>query len=54
MKIGDEVIIHGFIDDIRNNTIIIRNDGCCFKIVKSEVYRIERNDISQTELIATE
>ena len=37
MKIGDEVYVHGFIDEIRQDTIIIRNDGGYFGIVPSEV-----------------
>lgn len=27
MKIGDEVYVHGYIDEIRNDTVIIRNAG---------------------------
>lgn len=27
MKIGDEVYVHGYIDEIRKDTIIIRNEG---------------------------
>ena len=37
MKIGDEVYVHGFIDEIRQDTIIIRNDGGYFGTVPSEV-----------------
>lgn len=37
MKIGDEVYVHGFIDEIRNDVIIIRNDGGYFGTVPSEV-----------------
>lgn len=37
MKIGDEVYIHGYVDEIRNDTIIIRNDGGYFGTVASEI-----------------
>ena len=37
MKIGDEVYVHGYIDEIRQDTVIIRNDGGYFGTVPSEV-----------------
>lgn len=37
MKIGDEVYIHGYIDEIRKDTVIIRNNGGYFGTVPSEV-----------------
>lgn len=37
MKIGDEVSIHGFVDEIRKDTVIIRNDGGYFGTVESEI-----------------
>jgi hypothetical protein len=37
MKIGDEVYVHGYIDEIRNDVIIIRNDGGYFGTVSNEV-----------------
>ena len=37
MKIGDEVYVHGYIDEIRQDTIIIRNDGGYFGTVPSEI-----------------
>ena len=37
MKIGDEVYIHGCIDEIRGKTVIIRNKGGYFGTVKSEI-----------------
>lgn len=40
MKIGDEVYIRGCVDEIRQDTVIIRNDGGYFGTVLSEV--IER------------
>ncbi len=46
MKIGDEVYVHGYIDEIRSDTIIIRNDGGYFGTVPTEVVDIciEGND----------
>lgn len=51
MKIGDEVLIHGYVDEIRKDTIIIRNDGGYFGTVESEVvpyakYRHLKNLVS--------
>ena len=37
MKIGDEVYVHGYIDEIRKDTIIIRNDGGYFGTVQEEI-----------------
>ena len=37
MKIGDSVYVHGYVDEIRKNTVIIRNDGGYFGTVESEV-----------------
>lgn len=43
MKIGDEVYVHGYVDEIRYDdtkrviTIIIRNDGGYFGTVPSEI-----------------
>ena len=37
MKIGDECYVHGYVDEIRNDTIIIRNEGGYFGTAKSEV-----------------
>ena len=37
MKIGDEVYVHGYVDEMRNDVIIIRNDGGYFGTVGYEV-----------------
>ena len=37
MKIGDEVFVHGYIDEIRKDTVIIRNNGGYFGTIPSEV-----------------
>lgn len=37
MKIGDEVYIHGYIDEIRKDTIIIKNEGGYFGTVIDEI-----------------
>ena len=37
MKIGDEVYIHGYIDEIRKDTVIIRNEGGYFGTVQEEI-----------------
>lgn len=40
MKIGEEVYIHGYIDEIRSNCIIISNEGGYFGTVEKEVFDI--------------
>lgn len=37
MKIGDTVYVHGYIDEIRKDVVIIRNNGGYFGTVPSEV-----------------
>lgn len=36
MKIGDEVMVHGTVDEIRKDTVIIRNKGGYFGTDPSE------------------
>lgn len=36
-RIGDEVYIHGIIDEIRKDTIIIKNEGGYFGTVADEI-----------------
>ena len=44
MKIGDEVLIRGYIDEIRNDVVIIRNEGGYFGTVKSEILNREQTE----------
>ena len=37
MKIDDEVYVHGFVDEIRDHTVIIHNGGGYFETCKREV-----------------
>lgn len=37
MKIGDSVYVHGYVDEIRKDSIIIRNDGGYFGTIRKEV-----------------
>ena len=37
MKIGDEVYVHGYVDEIRGNTVIIKNKGGYFGTCKKEI-----------------
>ena len=43
MKIGDEVFVRGYVDEIRKDCIIIRNDGGYFGTVPSEVFCYEED-----------
>lgn len=46
MKIGDRVFVHGYVDEIRNDTVIIRNKGGYFGTIPSEIMVV---DTPQTE-----
>ena len=48
MKIGDEVYVHGFVDEIRSDVVIIRNDGGYFGTVPSEVNCSEKPNNCET------
>ena len=37
MKIGDEVYVHGYVDEIRGDTVIIRNKGGYFGTARTEI-----------------
>ena len=37
MKIGDRIYVRGYIDEIRKDTVIVRNDGGYFGTILSEV-----------------
>lgn len=37
MKIGDEIYVHGFIDEIRKDIIIIHNEGGYFGTIPEEI-----------------
>ena len=47
MKIGDEVYVHGFVDEIRKDTIIIRNDGGYFGTATNEVLEKQMQESSE-------
>ena len=44
MKIGDEVYVHGYVDEIRKDVIIIRNDGGYFGTVADECCCYEEDE----------
>ena len=50
MKIGDEVFVHGYIDEIRKDTVIIRNDGGYFGTVPDEIKITESCTLSKDEV----
>ena len=37
MKIGDRIYVRGYVDEIRKDTVIVRNDGGYFWTIPSEV-----------------
>ena len=49
ISIGDEVWVHGFVDEIRRDVIIIRNDGGYFGTVAEEIgYCDDYEDLTDT------
>ena len=42
MKIGDRVYVHGHVDEIRNDCVIIHNNGGYFGTVKSEIVEAQK------------
>ena len=45
MKIGDRVYVHGYVDEIRNDVVIIRNKGGYFGTAKSEIIPLATDTI---------
>lgn len=54
LRIGDEVYIHGYIDEIRKDTIIIRNDGGYFGTIRKEIKRPSVNARKAIESLESE
>ena len=50
MEIGDEVYVHGYIDEIRQDVIIIKNDGGYFGTVEDEIVSCKRAYGAKAEL----
>jgi len=49
ISIGDEVWVHGYVDEIRKDVIIIRNDGGYFGTVAEEIgYCDDYEDLTDT------
>lgn len=42
MKIGDRIYVHGYVDEIRKDCVIIHNDGGYFGTVKSEIVEAQK------------
>ena len=42
MKIGDEVFVHGYVDEIRKDVIIIRNNGGYFGTIEGEIVTCDK------------
>lgn len=47
MKIGDEVYVHGYVDEIRGDTVIVRNNGGYFGTARTEI-KPNDEDIGKT------
>ena len=55
ISIGDEVWVHGFVDEIRRDVIIIRNDGGYFGTVAEEIgYCDDYEDLTDTPQTETQ
>ena len=42
MKIGDRIYVHGYVDEIRKDCVIVRNNGGYFGTVKSEIVEAQK------------
>lgn len=51
MKIGDSCFVHGYIDEIRKDTVIIKNKGGCFGTDPEEVIVV--NDTEHPDGVPT-
>lgn len=49
MKIGDRIFVRGYIDEIRKDTVIVRNDGGYFGTILSEIITGELPSAQQEE-----
>ena len=54
MKIGDEVYIHGYIDEIRKDTVIIQNEGGYFGTVEEEITQKVGHWVEYTRVLVPE
>lgn len=54
MKIGNEVYVHGYVDEIRKDCIIIRNEYGYFGTSEDEIYiKADRKDEPHTDEFKT-
>lgn len=51
MRIGDEVYVHGYIDEICKDSVIIRNDGGYFGTVKEEIVSGELRTVQDVNAV---
>ena len=54
MTIGEEVLIHGYIDEIRKDIVIIRNEGGYFGTVTEEIRSRSENPNTCEDAISRE
>lgn len=50
MRIGDEIYVHGYVDEIRQDTVIIRNDGGYFGTDPAEIRSWKGRLIEESEI----
>ena len=51
LKIGDEVYIHGFVDEVRSDTVIIKNEGGYFGTVTEEIIPFSQPEREHTRKV---
>ena len=55
MKIGDEIYVHGFVDEIRKDVVIIKNEGGYFGTVPGEIIKyVEREQKTTVSVLPDE
>ena len=51
MKIGDEIYIHGYVDEIRKDVVIVKNGGGYFGTIPTEIITTEDDCISRKDAV---
>ena len=54
ISIGDEVWVHGYVDEIRKDCIIIRNDGGYFGTIEDEIVSRDSDDVYAVKRLGEE
>lgn len=51
MRIGDEIYIHGYVDEIRKDVVIVKNGGGYFGTIPTEIITTKDDCISRKDAV---